>query len=66
MKKLVLLSVVLLGTTVLATAAPLPKKASAAKEVTVVKKHKHKSKEERKAAKAAKMESKTVATKGAK
>jgi hypothetical protein len=66
MRKLALLFVVLLGTTVLATAAPLSKKASAAKEVTAVKKHKHRSKEERKAAKATKMESKTDATKGAK
>lgn len=66
MKKLALLFVALLGTTVLVTAAPLTKKATTAKEVTAVKKHKHRSKEERKAAKTAKMESKANATKGVK
>ncbi|MEO8254878.1 MAG: hypothetical protein ABI554_10885 [Flavobacterium sp.] len=59
MKKVALLFVVLLGTSVLATAAPVKSKTAAPTEVTMAKKHKHKTKEERKEArKAAKMESK--------
>ncbi len=50
MRNLALLFVAVLGTSVLATAAPIKLKTASAKEVTVAKKHKHKNKEERKAA----------------
>lgn len=42
MKKIILLFVVLLGTSVLTTAAPVKSKTASATEVTVAKKHKHK------------------------
>ncbi|MES2240336.1 MAG: hypothetical protein V4497_08775 [Bacteroidota bacterium] len=53
MKKIALLFVVLLGTSVLVTAAPVKSKTAAATEVTVTKKHKHthKTRAERKEAK---------------
>ena len=52
MKNLALLFVAVLGTSVLATAAPIKLKTATAKEVTMAKKHKHKHKtrEERKEA----------------
>lgn len=50
MKNLALLLVAVLGTSVLATAAPIKLKTATAKEVTVAKKYKHKTRAERKEA----------------
>lgn len=50
MKNLALVFVAVLGTSVLATAAPIKLKTASVKELTVAKKHKHKTREERKEA----------------